>query len=113
MCSPSGKGVLGDSTGLTSWDTAANVHGCHPSPDLGGCLIDVTLFDGALAGASSGGGVVVDDDTNTRSLGTSSELNLGSLDESSLGVEECAVEAGKVSLRLGGVGFFAGGDLLA
>lgn len=114
MCSPGGKGVLGVSTGLTSWDTAANVHGCHPSPDLGGCLVDdVTLFDGALACASRGSGVVVDDDTNTGSLSASSELDLGSLDESSLGVEECAIEAGEVSLRLRGVSVFAGGDFLA
>lgn len=111
LCSPDGKDVIGDSTGLTSWDTAANVHGCHPSPDLGGCLIDITLLGGTLAGASSGGGVVVDDDTDTGSLATSSELDLRSLDESSLSVEECAVESSKISLRLRGI--FAGGDLLA
>lgn len=100
------------STGLTSWDTAADVHGCHPGSDLGGSgLIDITLL-GSLAGAGSGGGVVVDNDTDTRALGASSELHLGSLDEGGLGEGERTVEAGKVTLLLGG-GVFAGGNLLA
>lgn len=103
------------STGLTSWDTAADVHGSHPSPDLwGSSLIKITLGNPGPS-ACGGSRVIVDNDANARSFGTGSELDLGSLDESGLGVGERAVKARQVTLFLRSAlgGRDAGCDLLA
>jgi hypothetical protein len=58
----------------------------------------------ATAGAGGGNLIVVDDDADAGALGASSELDLGTLDESGLGVAKGAVEAGNVTLGDGSGG---------
>jgi hypothetical protein len=64
-----------------------------------------------LAGGT--GWAVVDDDTDTGTAFTGSELDDGALGQGSLGKGECPVEALKISFNLWEFRLFAGGNLLA
>jgi hypothetical protein len=87
--------VMKEAKKLTSWDTTTDVHSSNLSATARrGNLVDITLA--CSSGASTGRSSIIDDNTDTGSLGT--ELNPGTVLESNLGELKGPIKAGKISL---------------